>query len=127
MPPLPHNLSNLGESNHHTDEYRFLCQDRIYLWPRENKIVERSEGSTPRSIGSLSNITEKKLAEAEVLKALAKEKEVLELKLPLVSMTSYEFRTPLTVIKSSAQLLEPNECSQEEELKQLQLRFLSNR
>jgi PAS domain S-box-containing protein len=45
-------------------------------------------------------------AEAEVRKALAREQELNELKSRFVSMTSHEFRTPLTAILSSAELLE---------------------
>ncbi|MDV2992623.1 MAG: Sensor histidine kinase WalK [Chroococcidiopsis sp. SAG 2025] len=42
----------------------------------------------------------------EVEQALVKEKELSELKSRFVSMTSHEFRTPLTAILSSAELLE---------------------
>jgi PAS domain S-box-containing protein len=45
-------------------------------------------------------------AEAEVRKALAREQELNELKSRFVSMTSHEFRTPLTAIFSSTELLE---------------------
>lgn len=52
------------------------------------------------------DITERKQAEEETLKALAKEKELNQLKSHFVSMVSHEFRTPLTSILSSADLLE---------------------
>ncbi len=52
------------------------------------------------------DITERKKIEAETLKALAKEKELNELKSRFVSMVSHEFRTPLTTILSSTELLE---------------------
>jgi len=52
------------------------------------------------------DITERKQAEEETLKALAKEKELNHLKTHFVSMVSHEFRTPLTTILSSADLLE---------------------
>ncbi|HYE36384.1 PAS domain S-box protein [Methylocaldum sp.] len=45
-------------------------------------------------------------AEAGVRKALMREQELNELKSRFVSMTSHEFRTPLTAILSSAELLE---------------------
>lgn len=45
-------------------------------------------------------------AEAEIRDALSKEKELSELKSRFVSTTSHEFRTPLTTILSSAELLE---------------------
>ncbi|HEX8310877.1 MAG TPA: PAS domain-containing sensor histidine kinase [Chthoniobacteraceae bacterium] len=46
-----------------------------------------------------------KNAEQELLKTLAQEKELSELKSSFVSMVSHEFRTPLAVILSSAELL----------------------
>lgn len=47
-----------------------------------------------------------KAAEEKVLSALVKERELNELKTRFISMTSHEFRTPLTAILSSADLLE---------------------
>lgn len=52
------------------------------------------------------DITQRKAAEAELLKSLAREKELGQLKSNFVSMVSHEFRTPLGVIMSSAEILE---------------------
>lgn len=54
----------------------------------------------------LTDITPQKEAEENIRRSLAKEKELNELKSHLLSMTSHEFRTPLTVIASSASILE---------------------
>jgi PAS domain S-box-containing protein len=54
----------------------------------------------------INDITERKNAEAELLKALAKEKQLGELKSNFVSMVSHEFRTPLGIIMSSAEILQ---------------------
>src|SRR6185503_19276737 len=51
------------------------------------------------------DITQRKQAEVETLKALGREKELSQLKGNFVSMVSHEFRTPLAVIQSSAELL----------------------
>ena len=52
------------------------------------------------------DITERKRAEADIRNALEKEKQLSELKSRFVTMASHEFRTPLTTILSSAELLQ---------------------
>jgi PAS domain S-box-containing protein len=47
----------------------------------------------------------RKKAEEDLRRALDKEKELTELKSKLVSMTSHEFRTPLTTIQTNAEIL----------------------
>ncbi len=56
--------------------------------------------------GIARDITERKQVELEIRNALEKEKELSELKSRFVTMTSHEFRTPLSTILSSAELLE---------------------
>jgi signal transduction histidine kinase len=51
------------------------------------------------------DITQRKRAEVELLKTLEREKELSQLKSNFVSMVSHEFRTPLGIIQSSAELL----------------------
>lgn len=51
------------------------------------------------------DITERKKAETELLKSLAREKELSALKSNFVSMVSHEFRTPLGIIMSSSEIL----------------------
>jgi signal transduction histidine kinase len=51
------------------------------------------------------DISQRKNAEVETLKALGREKELSQLKSNFVSMVSHEFRTPLGIIQSSAELL----------------------
>ncbi len=52
------------------------------------------------------DIGERKRAEEEIRRALARERELSELKTRFVAMTSHEFRTPLATILSSAELIE---------------------
>jgi len=59
----------------------------------------------PHLIGMALDITQRKEAEVEMSKALAREKELSELRSNFVSMVSHEFRTPLGIIQSSAGLL----------------------
>ncbi len=60
---------------------------------------------TTSYLGIGIDISEKKVAEAELRTALEKERELNELKSRFVSMASHEFRTPLSAVLSSAYLL----------------------
>jgi signal transduction histidine kinase len=60
---------------------------------------------TPHMISMAIDITQRKRAEEELLKTLEREKELSQLKSNFVSMVSHEFRTPLGIIQSSAELL----------------------
>jgi PAS domain S-box-containing protein len=60
---------------------------------------------TPHILSFAQDITQRKRAEGELLKTLEREKELNQLKSNFVSMVSHEFRTPLAIIQSSAELL----------------------
>lgn len=68
--------------------------------------VIQTEKKIPAFIYIGRDITEQKRAEAEIEKALAKEKELNDLKSRFISMTSHEFRNPLSSILMSVELLE---------------------
>ena len=51
------------------------------------------------------DVTQRKHAEAELLRTLAREQELGQLRSHFVSMVSHEFRTPLGIIESSAEIL----------------------
>jgi PAS domain S-box-containing protein len=59
----------------------------------------------PHVLSLVQDISQRKNAELEMLRALAREKELSQLKGNFVSMVSHEFRTPLGIIQSSAELL----------------------
>jgi PAS domain S-box-containing protein len=61
--------------------------------------------NAPHILSLAQDITQRKQAEVEMLKALARAKELSQLKSNFVSMVSHEFRTPLGIIQSSAELL----------------------
>jgi PAS domain S-box-containing protein len=60
----------------------------------------------PHMLGFCFDVTERKQAEAELLRTLDREKELGRLRSNFVSMVSHEFRTPLGIIQSSAEILE---------------------
>jgi len=61
---------------------------------------------TPHMLLMALDITQRKRAEEELRKTLEREKELSQLKSNFVSMVSHEFRTPLGIIQSSAELLQ---------------------
>jgi PAS domain S-box-containing protein len=60
---------------------------------------------TPHMLSMATDITQRKRAEEELLRTLEREKELSRLKSSFVSLVSHEFRTPLGIIQSSAELL----------------------
>jgi PAS domain S-box-containing protein len=73
-----------------------------------------------------TDITQRKQTQAELLKALEKERELNELKSRIVTVVSHEYRTPLTTILSSAELLEHYGNKWTEEKKLVHLRRIQS-
>lgn len=90
----------LATKNIQIYKYQLLVDN---LLDYEARIVVSAENEV---MAIVRDITERKRAEADIRNALEKEKELNELKSRFVSMTSHEFRTPLTTILSSAELLQ---------------------
>jgi signal transduction histidine kinase len=57
-------------------------------------------------LGFFIDISERKRVESELLRTVAREKELSRLRSNFVSMVSHEFRTPLGIIQSSAEILQ---------------------
>lgn len=113
---------NLQKKHNFEIDYRIVRPDGLVRWVRVRSILIRNEaGIVTRIAGLAEDITERKQAETEILNALAKEKELGDLKSRFVSVTSHEFRTPLTTIMSTAELLEHYEWTKQEKVEQLQL------
>jgi PAS domain S-box-containing protein len=88
-------------------DYRLLKKNGEYLWVETSYKVFFDDYDVEDRVISLSrDISEKKLVEEAMLKALQKEKELNELKTRFVAMTAHEFKTPLSTISSSAEIIE---------------------
>ena len=96
------------------NEYRLRDNNGNWRWfyNRETIFLRDTDGAPRQIVGMSQDITERKqsaeiLVEKEKLQlALDKEKELAQVKNRFMSLISHEFRTPLTVIQSSSELLE---------------------
>jgi len=107
LPYVLAELAKIWRQEHYSLEYRFLHKNGTYHWVYDQgKLVRDDAGNPIELVGYLADITERKQLEQELRIALEKEKELNELKSRFVAMTSHEFRTPLSTILSSSELLE---------------------
>ena len=79
---------------------------RKFIVETQKVPVKNDKGEVAGLIGLGFDVTERRRAEEELLKALAREKELVQLKSDFVSTVSHEFRTPLGIIMSSAEILD---------------------
>jgi PAS domain S-box-containing protein len=117
-----HDSNELGIWQNHEDRTKFLtalqrdgslrdeeCQLRsprgsVHTMLLSADLIEINR--EPHVLVSGLDITQRKQAESELLRTLAREKELGQLRNKFVSMVSHEFRTPLAVIQSSAEILD---------------------
>ena len=79
--------------------YRLQTKDDEWIW------VESSYGSIEDANGQFLYLQSSTRDISERIKALEKERQLVKLKSSFISMASHEFRTPLTTIQSSNELI----------------------
>jgi PAS domain S-box-containing protein len=87
--------------------YRFKKKDNSFIWLEStSKIFHNNKQEIIGMQSSSRDISERIKATEEMRLTLIKEKELNELKSKFVSMASHQFRTPLTIIYSNAELID---------------------
>ncbi len=84
---------------------RFKNKDGKYIWLETRANIVEEKGVKNGFQSSSRDITTRKEEEEATEKALARERELNELRTNLVSTISHEFRTPMTTIRTSAELI----------------------
>lgn len=87
--------------------YRVKHRKGHYVWVETIANMQQytEKGKQPLIQTATRDINHQKKAEEEIVKALEKERHLVELRTNLINMISHEFRTPLTSIKSSSDLV----------------------
>lgn len=87
--------------------YRFKNADGEYVWLETNsKVFFDDYDLTHRIITSSREINDRKRTEEVLMTSLQKEKELNDLKSLFVNVASHEFRTPLSTIRSSTEIIQ---------------------
>jgi PAS domain S-box-containing protein len=95
------------EGREYSDEFRIQTQEGIVRWVHvRSSPMFCAQGELIGHVGTVEDITSRRQAEVNILADLNQERELSELRNSFLSMVSHEFRTPLTTIRSSAELLE---------------------
>ncbi len=99
---VKNNMEKTFRGDHQSFEISF--QDRYYL-VNTTPLFNNDNNKIDRVLLVHNNISLQKRAELEIFNTLKKEQELSELKSRFISIASHEFRTPLSVILSSANLI----------------------
>lgn len=98
-------ITEKEDDNAHV-EARFKNKKGDYIWFEIKAKIVKEDGKPVSFQTSAREITQKKEVQYAMKKALAQERELNELRTNLVSTISHEFRTPMTTIRTSAELIE---------------------
>ena len=90
-----------------TGELEVITDDHTSRWLQwRGAILCDDQNTIVRMTGSLTDISRKKQADVEISKALQKQENLNELRSRFVTMASHEFKSPLTTIQTSSDLID---------------------
>ena len=94
-----------GEAVENNYQFRVLHVSGDVRWLEISGVVFEWQGA-PATLNFLTDVTLRRQVEEDIRSALARERELSELKSRFVAVASHEFRTPLAAILSSVELLD---------------------
>lgn len=94
-----------GEAVPSSYPFRIVRKDNSTVIVEINAVLINWKGKAA-TLNFLTDVTERKRAEEEIKNALDKAEELSELRSRFISMASHEFRTPLTSILTSVEIIE---------------------
>lgn len=95
-----------ANNNDITSQSRFKTAHGNYIWLETKGTLVKKDGIPVGIQSSTRDITIRREAEESIKTSLEKEMKLNELRTNLVSTISHEFRTPMTTIRTSAELIE---------------------
>ena len=120
----PEDMSNLQEKlsgKDMTNEYRFKDKAGNYHWLLDNRKVLNEKDGEKVIIGTWLDITERKQAEKELIKAKEKAEESDRFKSAFLANMSHEIRTPMNGIMGFAELLKDPQLSDDLQQKYIEI------
>lgn len=98
----------LGVQRHTLEENLITSQNQLKLLNSqlEQKVLERTKDLIDTNNNLEQEVNRRKKSEDKLKKSLAKERELNEMKSRIVNIISHEIKTPLTGVKSSADLIQ---------------------
>ena len=94
-----------GEAVENHYQFRVIHRNGDVRWLEISAVVFEWQ-NVPATLNFLTDVTERRQIEQDMRTALARERELSELKSRFVAVASHEFRTPLAAILSSIELLD---------------------
>lgn len=94
-----------GEPVENHYQFRVIHRNGDIRWLEISAVVFEWQ-KAPATLNFLTDVTDRRQAEQDIRGALARERELSELKSRFVAVASHEFRTPLAAILSSVELLD---------------------